>query len=193
MEQKKLIGEERRSEILKLLSQSGQALSGSKLAKMLGVSRQVIVTDMALLRAERNDIIATNSGYVISGKAEAARGERRVFKVSHTDEQLESELSAIVDLGGTVLDVFIEHKVYGTISAPLNISSKRDIQNFIADLKSGVSTPLKNITNNFHYHTIEAKNSKVLDEIADALQKKGFLIEVCNSVETYRAKDYGAM
>ena len=193
MEQKKLIGEERRSEILKLLSQSGQALSGSKLAKMLGVSRQVIVTDMALLRAERNDIIATNSGYVISGKAEAARGERRVFKVSHTDEQLESELSAIVDLGGTVLDVFIEHKVYGTISAPLNISSKRDIQNFIADLKSGVSTPLKNITNNFHYHTIEAKNSKVLDEIADSLQKKGFLIEVCNSVETYRAKDYGAM
>lgn len=193
MEQKKLIGEERRSEILKLLSQSGQALSGSKLAKMLGVSRQVIVTDMALLRAERNDIIATNSGYVISGKAEAARGERRVFKVSHTDEQLESELSAIVDLGGTVLDVFIEHKVYGTISAPLNISSKRDIQNFIADLKSGVSTPLKNITNNFHYHTIEAKNSRVLDEITDALQKKGFLIEVCNSVETYRAKDYGAM
>ncbi|MBQ9908814.1 MAG: transcription repressor NadR [Treponema sp.] len=193
MEQKKLIGEERRSEILKLLSQSGQALSGSKLAKMLGVSRQVIVTDMALLRAERNDIIATNSGYVISGKTEAARGERRVFKVSHTDEQLESELSAIVDLGGTVLDVFIEHKVYGTISAPLNISSKRDIQNFIADLKSGVSTPLKNITNNFHYHTIEAKNSKVLDEIADSLQKKGFLIEVCNSVETYRAKDYGAM
>ncbi len=193
MEQKKLIGEERRSEILKLLSQSGQALSGSKLAKMLGVSRQVIVTDMALLRAERNDIIATNSGYVISGKTEAARGERRVFKVSHTDEQLESELSAIVDLGGTVLDVFIEHKVYGTISAPLNISSKRDIQNFIADLKSGVSTPLKNITNNFHYHTIEAKNSRVLDEITDALQKKGFLIEVCNSVETYRAKDYGAM
>ena len=193
MEQKKLIGEERRNEILKILSESTEAVPGSKLAKMLGVSRQVIVTDMALLRAERNDIIATNSGYVISGKTEGAKGERRVFKVSHTDEQLESELSAIVDLGGTVLDVFIEHKVYGTISAPLNISSKRDIQNFIADLKSGVSTPLKNITNNFHYHTIEAKNSKVLDEIADSLQKKGFLIEVCNSVETYRAKDYGAM
>ena len=193
MEQKKLIGEERRNEILKILSESTEAVPGSKLAKMLGVSRQVIVTDMALLRAERNDIIATNSGYVISGKTEVAKGERRVFKVSHTDEQLESELSAIVDLGGTVLDVFIEHKVYGTISAPLNISSKRDIQNFIADLKSGVSTPLKNITNNFHYHTIEAKNSKVLDEIADSLQKKGFLIEVCNSVETYRAKDYGAM
>lgn len=193
MEQKKLIGEERRNEILKLLSQSGQALSGSKLAKMLGVSRQVIVTDMALLRAERNDIIATNSGYVISGKTEVAKGERRVFKVSHTDEQIETELSAIVDLGGTILDVFIEHKVYGTISAPLNISSKRDIQNFIADLKSGVSTPLKNITGNYHYHTIEAKNSKVLDEIADALQKKGFLIEVCDSVATYRAKDYSTM
>ena len=73
MEQKKLIGEERRNEILKILSESTEAVPGSKLAKMLGVSRQVIVTDMALLRAERNDIIATNSGYVISGKPKSQR------------------------------------------------------------------------------------------------------------------------
>ena len=190
MEQKKLIGEERRNEILKILSESTEAVPGSKLAKMLGVSRQVIVTDMALLRAERNDIIATNSGYVISAKTEVAK---RTAAETAAEAEIETELSAIVDLGGTILDVFIEHKVYGTISAPLNISSKRDIQNFIADLKSGVSTPLKNITGNYHYHTIEAKNSKVLDEIADALQKKGFLIEVCDSVATYRAKDYSTM
>ncbi len=193
MERKKLTGENRRAEILKILKQSDEAVSGSKLAKELGVSRQVIVTDMALLRAERNDIIATNSGYLISEKKESPRGIRRVFKVSHDDGQIEGELSAIVDLGGTVLDVFIEHKVYGTISAPLNISSKRDIQNFLADLKSGVSTPLKNITGNYHYHTIEAKNEQVIEEIASILKKMGFLIEVRESAQTYLAKDYSAL
>lgn len=193
MERKKLTGESRRAEILRILKQSDEAVSGSKLAKEMGVSRQVIVTDMALLRAERNDIISTNSGYVISGKDEEPKGERRIFKVSHTDEQIESELSAIVDLGGTVLDVFIEHKVYGTISAPLNISSKRDIQNFLADLKSGVSTPLKNITGNYHYHTIEAKSEQVLEEIAESLKNMGFLIEVRESAQTYQAKDYSTL
>ena len=193
MERKKLTGESRRAEILRILKQSDEAVSGSKLAKELGVSRQVIVTDMALLRAERNDIISTNSGYVISGKDEDTKGERRIFKVTHTDEQIESELSAIVDLGGTVLDVFIEHKVYGTISAPLNISSKRDIQNFLADLKSGVSTPLKNITGNYHYHTIEAKSEQVLEEIASSLKNMGFLIEVRESAQTYQAKDYSTL
>ena len=193
MERKKLTGESRRAEILRILKQSDEAVSGSKLAKEMGVSRQVIVTDMALLRAERNDIISTNSGYVISGKDEEPKGERRIFKVSHTDEQIESELSAIVDLGGTVLDVFIEHKVYGTISAPLNISSKRDIQNFLADLKSGVSTPLKNITGNYHYHTIEAKSEQVLEEIAASLKNMGFLIEVRESTQTYQAKDYSTL
>ncbi len=193
MERKKLTGESRRAEILRILKQSDEAVSGSKLAKEMGVSRQVIVTDMALLRAERNDIISTNSGYVISGKDEEPKGERRIFKVSHTDEQIESELSAIVDLGGTVLDVFIEHKVYGTISAPLNISSKRDIQNFLADLKSGVSTPLKNITGNYHYHTIEAKSEQVLEEIASSLKNMGFLIEVRESAQTYQAKDYSTL
>ncbi len=193
MKHKKLTGEERRNEILRILGESQEAVSGSRLSQMLGVSRQVIVTDMALLRAERNDIIATNAGYVFSGKGNGTNGVRRVFKVAHSDEQIETELSAIVDLGGTILDVFVEHRVYGTISAPLNISSKRDIQNFLADLKSGVSSPLKNITHNYHYHTIEARNVKILDEIAESLQEMGFLIEVRESAETYEAKDYGAI
>lgn len=193
MEKKRVAGDERRTKILRILNGSDGPVTGSMLAKTLGVSRQVIVTDMALLRAERNDILSTNSGYVVSAKVDSQKGERRIFKVCHTDEQLESELSAIVDLGGTVLDVFVEHKVYGTISAPLNISSKRDIQNFLSDLKSGVSTPLKNITNNFHYHTIEAKNAQVLDEIAGALDRMGYLIDVRDSAQTYEAKDYSAM
>lgn len=187
--EKKLSGDERRAEIIKILSLSSEAVSGSKLSKLLNVSRQVIVTDIALLRVTRNDLISTNSGYLLS-KSDSRSSCVRIFKVSHTDEQIEDELSSIVDFGGKILDVFIQHKVYGTLSASLNISCKRDIQNFLCDLKSGVSTPLKNITSNFHYHTVEAKNENVLDEIENMLKQKKYLIETNENATVYESKNY---
>lgn len=184
-----MTGEERRRKIIEILKKSDGAIPGSKLADELGVSRQSIVTDIALLRARNAGLISTNSGYMLEKQDDRTKATR-IFKVSHTDEQLEDELTCITDLGGIVLDVFVQHKVYGTISAPLNISSKRDIQNFLADLKSGVSTPLKNITNNFHYHTVEAKSESVLDEIESALRAKGYLLETKESATVYEAKNY---
>ncbi|MCR5100034.1 MAG: transcription repressor NadR [Butyrivibrio sp.] len=179
-------GEERRNRILEILSSSKEPVSGNGLSKLLGVSRQVIVTDIALLRTTRPDLISTNAGYMLMN----ASLSKRVFKVNHTDDETEDELTSIVDLGGTILDVFVEHKVYGTISAPLNISSKRDVQRFMDDLRSGVSTPLKNITQGYHYHTIAAKNPEVLDEIENTLREKGFLIEILDSTTIYMPKSY---
>ncbi|WP_406033494.1 3H domain-containing protein [Treponema saccharophilum] len=184
---RKQSGEERRREIIRILSSSKSPVSGSSLARTLGVSRQVIVTDIALIRATRDDIVSTSAGYTIPARTE---GARKIFKVAHTDEQILDELSSIVERGGRVLDVFIQHKVYGTISAPLNIASKRDVENFLSDLRSGVSTPLKNITGNFHYHTVEARNEKALSEIEDVLRQKGYLIESKDSEAVYEAKDY---
>ena len=191
----KLTGEERRNKILTLLSSADAPLSGSELSRELGVSRQVIVTDIALLRASRSDIMATPSGYVLIRTMEdpqAAAAFRRIFKVNHTDEQIETELTCIVDLGGVVLDVYIDHKVYGTLSAPMNIRIRRDVKHFLDDLRSGVSTPLKNITHGYHYHTVEAASAQILDEIEAALQEKGFLLEVITEKPIYRAKTYSA-
>lgn len=185
----KMTGEERRKKIIEILKKSDGAVPGSRLADELKVSRQSIVTDIAILRAGNAGLISTNSGYMLERQDDRQKATR-IFKVSHTDEQLEDELTCITDLGGAVLDVFVQHKVYGTISAPLNISSKRDIQNFLADLKSGVSTPLKNITNNFHYHTVEAKSESVLDEIESALREKGYLLDAKDTATVYEAKNY---
>lgn len=190
----KFTGEERRNKILALLAAAPAPLSGSALSRELGVSRQVIVTDIALLRASRSDIIATSSGYLLSKPAESAGSPcaRRIFKVNHTDEQVEEEQTCIVDLGGAVIDVYIDHKVYGTISAPMNIRSRRDVQHFLDDLKSSVSTPLKNITHGYHYHTVEAASEQILDEIEAALREKGFLLETTREKPIYRAKVYSA-
>ena len=168
-----MTGSDRRQEILKNIKESDRPVSGSKLAKDYDVSRQVIVQDIALLRASGYDIISTNRGYVLEGQTCA----ERVFKVRHTDEQLEMELCAIVDLGGQVKNVMVNHKVYGHIEAELGITSRRKVKKFLADIESGKSTPLKNITSDYHYHTVTADSEETLGMIEEELRKLGFLVE----------------
>lgn len=168
-----MTGSDRRQEILKNIKESDRPVSGSKLAKDYDVSRQVIVQDIALLRASGYDIISTNRGYVLEGQTCA----ERVFKVRHTDEQLETELCTIIDLGGQVKNVMVNHKVYGHIEAELGITSRRKVKEFLADIKSGKSTPLKNITSDYHYHTVTADSEETLGMIEEELRKLGFLVE----------------
>ncbi len=163
-------GEERRKTIAQRLG--AQPVSATALAESFGVSRQVIVQDIALLRAEGIQIFSTNRGYVLA----SSRRFSRIFKVRHTDEQVQEELFLIVDAGGCVEDVFVWHKVYGKISAPMDIDSRLKAEAFLEKIRSGVSTPLKNITGDYHYHTISADSERVLDCIQQQLIEKGFLI-----------------
>lgn len=162
---------QRRNRIIQILEKSDEPVSGKSLASMLGVSRQAIVQDIALLRANGEDIFSTHLGYVRLEKSRASR----VFKTCHTDEQSTRELQLIVDCGGFVKDVFVYHKVYGVIRADLNIRSRMDIERFVDELKSGRSSLLKNITSDYHYHTVLAENEAVLDVIHKKLEEEGFL------------------
>lgn len=164
-------GEQRREEILKLLRNAKTPISGRELANRLDVSRQVIVQDVALLRASMHKITSTNTGYVLN----ESKNCTRVYKVSHTDEQVEEELTMIVDLGGTVEDVFVYHKAYGLLRADLHIKSRMDIEKFMLDIRSGKSSLLKNVTSGYHYHTVSASSEAILDVIQEKLKDKGFL------------------
>ena len=169
-----LNGQERREKIISILKNSTQAVSGTELAKQLNVSRQVIVQDMALIRANGLDIISTHYGYILKDDKTVSR----VFKVFHTDEQVEEELNLFVDLGGKVEDVFVYHKVYDVIKAPMNIKSRMDVKKYMANISSGKSTQLKNLTSNYHYHTISADSADVLDMIQQELSDRGFLAKL---------------
>lgn len=165
-----LSGQKRREQIIDILKNSSQPVAGMDLAKRLEVSRQVIVQDMALIRAQGIDVLATNRGYVIQEPEQATR----VFKVIHTDEQVEEELNLFVDLGAKVENVFVYHKVYGVIKAEMNIKSRHDVHQYIEGIASGKSTNLMNLTSNYHYHTIVAEDEHTLDYIQEKLQQKGF-------------------
>ncbi len=167
-------GKERRDSISHRLRESRDPISGTKLAREFNVSRQVIVQDVAILRAAHMDIISTNRGYLLrnspGGKA------TRVFKMCNTDEQTEDELNTIVYYGGIVENDFVNHKVYGRVQVDLNIRSVRDVTEFIRGIKSGKSSPLKNITSDYHYHTVSADSEETLDLIENALREKNYLI-----------------
>lgn len=168
-----MTGAERRTGIIRRIQESALPVSGKVLASVYDVSRQVIVQDIALIRAAGYDIISTNRGYILNTPVKMTR----VYKVQHTDEQLEEELCAIVDLGGCVENVMINHRVYGHIEAELHVSSRRKAAEFMRDIRSGKSSPLKNITSNYHYHTVSADSEETLDMIETVLRKKGFLVE----------------
>lgn len=165
---------ERHNEIIRLLKKSDVPLSGAYLSKTFGVSRQIIVSDISQINADGIEIIATSKGYILSPDYEV----HRIFKVFHTVEDTESELNLIVDLGATIKDVFIYHKVYGEIHAPLNISSRRDINEFCKDIKEGKSSPLMTATGGYHYHTVSAKNDETLNIVENELRKAGFLAKL---------------
>lgn len=167
-------GSTRREKLIELLVNSDAPISGRALAQELGVSRQVIVQDISLLRAQKHEITSTNTGYILMSSQKTSR----VFKVTHTDEQVEEEMKTIVDFGGIIEDVFIYHKIYGTVRADMNIHSRRDIEIFMDNLRSGKSSLLKNVTAGYHYHTVTAPTEAILDLIQRQLEEKGFLAQL---------------
>lgn len=165
-------GKERRKEIAATIMAAEEPVSGSVLSERLGVSRQIIVQDIAMLRVEGYDVLSTHQGYVITKGPFA----ERVFKLRHTSEQTEDELSSIVALGGTVVNVFVWHKVYGKIEAGMNIFSERGVAQFMDGIKSGKSKELMHITEGYHYHTVRADSEETLDKIEEMLNKKGYVV-----------------
>lgn len=162
---------DRRKAIINLLLSATEAVSGGELATKFGVSRQIIVQDINVLKGMGHEILSTRNGYLLKKSPFA----ERVFKTKHTTDQTEDELTTIVNLGATVTDVFVWHKVYGKVCAPLNIFSIMHVKQFIEGVRSGKSTELMNITGGYHYHTVRAENEEVLDAVYNALKKKGYI------------------
>ena len=175
-ERERMTGEARRNHILKLLKEMDTPLSGTALANEFHVSRQVIVQDIALMRAENHDILSTNRGYIYRREDIHPALPKRVFFVRHSNEQVLEEFMTIVELGGNILDVVVEHEIYGQIQVNLMIENARDAREFHEKMTHSKDRPLMALTDDCHYHTVSAPSEKLLDLIALELDNKGFLI-----------------
>lgn len=167
-------GSDRRLKILDILKNTQKAVSGSELSKILDVSRQVIVSDIALLRASGEEILSTPKGYIIDDK----KNENYIYKTiacKHKKDFIEEELNLIVDEGATVVNVIVEHSVYGQITGDLHLASRRDIREFMKKL-NGDTTPLSQLTDGIHLHTIKCKDTETLESVISSLKEKGYAL-----------------
>lgn len=172
-----MTGEERRIEILNKLQETDTPLSGTTLAKAFHVSRQIIVQDIALMRAENYGILSTNKGYLLRSKKTENTQPKRVFFVKHETDQVFEEFQTILEFGGKILDVAVEHELYGQICVDLLIETEADAREFHNKLMACRDNPLKVLTDDCHYHTVSAPSEKLLDLIEEALRRKGYLLE----------------
>ena len=166
--------EKRRAEILKLIGDAETPISANVLKDRFKVSRQVIVNDIAILRASGYDVTSTSRGYAPGGRIKAFR----VFKCRHTFEEIVDEGLLIIGCGGRIDDVFVNHRVYGKISAKLDLSNRTHVEELYRSLVSGASKPLMSVTDGYHYHTVTADGEEILNEIEIRLKDAGYLIEI---------------
>ena len=166
--------QKRRENIAQRLEQAHEPVSATALAKEFSVSRQIIVGDVALLRAAGLDIAATPRGYVLPA---GVGGKTFTVATSHGAAQMEAELNAIVDQGGTVLDVIVEHPIYGELTAPLRMSSRYEVQQFIERCAQADAAPLSLLTDGVHLHTVSCQDPACEERVKATLRELGILLE----------------
>lgn len=172
---------DRKAAIIEAIRTSETPVSASALARKLHVSRQIIVGDIALIRASGTQIIATPRGYVWE---RSNAGSERKIAVLHAPQQMCEELYTIVDQGAEVVDVIVEHPTYGQLVGQLQLSSRYDVDQFIDRMQG--NEPLSQLTHGVHLHTIRCRDAAVFERVENALRKKGLLYE-----EAKRSSDQG--
>ena len=166
---------ERREKLLQILNKSDKPVKGSDLSAELQVSRQVVVKDIALLRASGLEIIATSNGYIV---LDSVKNEFKIKCKNHnSDDELYDELQTIIDLGGKVKDVIVEHPTYGVLKADLNVATNRDLRNFMQKAATNEFKQLSVLSPDYHIHTIEVDNDEIFEEIQKELKLKNILFE----------------
>lgn len=172
---KKLLGEQRRQQLVTTLKHSNAPITGTELAKLTNVSRQVIVNDITLLKARNEPIIATSQGYIYI--THAHQQYECVVACQHSPKQNEDELLTIVDCGVTVKNVIVEHPLYGEITASLMISNRHDVENFIKRANETSARNLAELTGGSHLHTLSAATEQALQLAVQRIREKGYLID----------------
>lgn len=165
---------DRREKIIEILKNSKQEKSGTALANELNVSRQLIVGDIALLRASGKNIVSTPKGYILNDNSQDGY-ILKTIACKHSKDLIEDELNLIVDEGASVVNVIVEHSAYGQLTGNLHISSRRDVKDFMKKLNSVDINPLAQLTDGVHFHTIKVKSEEVFEEVIKILKEKGYL------------------
>ncbi len=165
---------QRRAAVAQHLEHAGQPVSATALARQFSVSRQVIVGDIALLRAGGLEISATPRGYVLP---KTYPGTEHRVACLHGAEDMGRELEIIVDNGCAVVDVVVEHPVYGELTGLLQMASRYDVGQFMEKVRAHDARPLALLTDGVHLHTIRCPDEDAYRRVLEQLEEAGILYQ----------------
>lgn len=168
-------GDIRRRQMFKWMRAHREPVCGDELARLFGVSRQCVVQDVAILRAGGKEILGTPRGYRLPESA--ARSHQAVLACRHAPERTEEELQILVDNGVKVLDVIVEHPLYGELRGSLMIESRADVQDFLRQVRRSRASLLSSLTDGVHLHTVEASRKEMISRATALLRARGFLLK----------------
>lgn len=163
----------RQDRLLAELTASERPLTGAELAERCGVTRQVVVHDVAILRAAGIDIISTPRGYQVQVTPLL---HTQILSVCHPPELTKIELMTLVDFGIVVMDVVVEHPLYGDLRGALQLASRRDVDLFLDKVQSSDAVLLSSLTDGFHLHTVSCPMPGRLKEAIQVLRKNGIQV-----------------
>jgi transcriptional regulator of NAD metabolism len=168
-------GDKRRRRVLAWMRNHHAPVQGGDLARHFRVSRQCVVQDIAILRASGNEILATPQGYRLP--EDSSRSFRAVLACKHAPERTEEELQILVDHGVKILDVLVEHPIYGELRGSLMIESRADLQDFLRNVRTTKAALLSTLTHGVHLHTVEASREEMISRAKAKLRAQGFLLK----------------
>lgn len=165
----------RRQEIIKILKSHKEPFTGSELAEKFGVTRQVIVQDIALIRAEGIEILSTSRGYLLQENKSPFL--KATIACQHREDLVKDELMIMIEHGARILDVRVEHPLYGELKGNLMLTNKKEVEEFLEKMKNNHAGLLAELTDGIHLHTVEVANNEVLKNLKSALSAEGYLLE----------------
>lgn len=164
----------RREAIRKTLKAEIKPLNATVLAQTYGVSRQVIVGDIAILKAQQIPIVATVRGYMY---VHELVDDLYTIACCHDEGDTKEELELIVDQGGVIVNVIVDHPLYGELIGKLDIGSRYDIDQFIEKMVTTQAKNLSAVQDGVHLHTLKCKDGAMYERIKEKLKERGFLYE----------------
>jgi len=168
-------GAKRRQRLMEWMRTQSRPVPGGVLARHFHVSRQCLVQDVAILRAAGEEILSAPQGYRLPGAQTSAH--RAILACRHAPERTEEELQILVDHGVRVLDVVVEHPLYGELRGALMLESRADVQDFLAKWRGEKATLLSSLTHGVHLHTVEAHKPEMIARAKAQLQARGILLK----------------
>ena len=151
---------------------------GKMLSKNVGNGKKILYVSDPTVDGLYGETVKAQIEGVGRLKTEYIENNTISFAMNMAERVIATDIECVVGVGGgRVLDVQVEHAVYGIISAKLSIASRYDADEFVRAASNSSVSQLSDLTGGVHTHTVAARDEETFQRITERLRELGILVE----------------